>query len=585
MARRGWPDAARMSAAVGRGAGTDASTAARTDARRFDYVVVPSGSCGGMIAHHLPSLFDDDPAYRGKAERLAAKTHELVSFLRDVRGMDRVEAAYRGTVTYHDSCSGLREMGVKSQPRALLASIEGLTLAEMEKKVRETLQEFEQTGVSDDALARFKSTHESMVISGLETVSGKASQLAQYELMLGNPNQLVNELKRYNDVTKEDVMRVYNKYIKGKSAVILSVYPKGQPQLVAAADNFKYERDYSLKADLAQYEGLSYTKPTAKQDGFDRSKRPGSGPNPTINVPDFWKADMDNGLAMIGAKSDEIPKVYLRLAVRAGHRYTETAKAGIANLFASLMAERTKNYSAEDLDSELEKLGSSIDVSAGSEEIYINVSSLTKNLDRTLALLEEVLFRPDFTEEDFNRKKFEQLEEIANQVNVATTLANNQYGKVLYGEDHIMSIPSIGTTASVEALTLADVKAFYDTWFVANIANLVVVGDVDKEVLLPKLDFLKAWKKNKVVYPAEPATPAADGSKIYLVDKPGAAQSEIRMGYLFMPYDATGEYFRTYAMNFPLGGSFNSRVNLNLREDKGAATTNMLEGQRVTGVR
>jgi zinc protease len=445
----------------------------------------------------------------------------------------------------------------------------GKTLAEMEKKVRETLLEFEQTGVSDDALARFKSTHESMVISGLETVSGKASQLAQYELMLGNPNQLVNELKRYNDVTKEDVMRVYNKYIKGKSAVILSVYPKGQPQLVAAADNFKYERDYSLKADLAQYEGLSYTKPTAKQDGFDRSKRPGSGPNPTINVPDFWKADLDNGLAMIGAKTDEIPKVYLRLAVRAGHRYTETAKAGIANLFASLMAERTKNYSAEDLDSELEKLGSSIDVSAGSEEIYINVSSLTKNLDRTLALLEEVLFRPDFTEEDFNRKKFEQLEEIANQVNVATTLANNQYGKVLYGEGHIMAIPSIGTTASVEALTLADVKAFYDTWFVANIANLVVVGDVDKDVLLPKLDFLKAWKKNKVVYPAEPATPAADGSKIYLVDKPGAAQSEIRMGYLFMPYDATGEYFRTYAMNFPLGGSFNSRVNLNLREDKG----------------
>jgi L-lactate dehydrogenase complex protein LldE len=97
----------------------------------YDFTVVPSGSCGGMIAHHIPTLFEDDPAYRGKAERLAAKTHELVSFLRDLRGMERVEAAYPGTATYHDSCSGLREMGVKAQPRALLASVEGLSLVEM----------------------------------------------------------------------------------------------------------------------------------------------------------------------------------------------------------------------------------------------------------------------------------------------------------------------------------------------------------------------------------------------------------------------------------------------------------------------
>jgi L-lactate dehydrogenase complex protein LldE len=97
----------------------------------YDYIVVPSGSCAGMLARHFPSLFEDDPAYRGKAERLAAKTHELVSFLHDVRGMREVQAAYRGTVTYHDSCSGLREMGVKAQPRALLASVQGLSLVEM----------------------------------------------------------------------------------------------------------------------------------------------------------------------------------------------------------------------------------------------------------------------------------------------------------------------------------------------------------------------------------------------------------------------------------------------------------------------
>ena len=99
----------------------------------FDYVVVPSGSCGGMIAKHFPELFDGDPAWRARAMAVAAKTHELVSFLVDVRGVEAVEAVLAGKATYHDSCSGLRELGVKRQPRDLLATVEGLELMEMEE--------------------------------------------------------------------------------------------------------------------------------------------------------------------------------------------------------------------------------------------------------------------------------------------------------------------------------------------------------------------------------------------------------------------------------------------------------------------
>jgi L-lactate dehydrogenase complex protein LldE len=97
----------------------------------YDYVVVPSGSCGGMLKSHMPHLFDDDPNLRARAEALADKTFELVSFLTDVIGLKRVAATYRGNVTYHDSCAGLRELGVKAQPRQLLAEVEGLTLTEM----------------------------------------------------------------------------------------------------------------------------------------------------------------------------------------------------------------------------------------------------------------------------------------------------------------------------------------------------------------------------------------------------------------------------------------------------------------------
>ena len=97
----------------------------------YDYTVVPSGSCGGQISHHYPGLFDDDPHYRGKSEALAAKTFELVSFLTDVLGVESVNARFDGVVTYHDSCSGLRELGIKAQPRKLLGTMQGVTLKEM----------------------------------------------------------------------------------------------------------------------------------------------------------------------------------------------------------------------------------------------------------------------------------------------------------------------------------------------------------------------------------------------------------------------------------------------------------------------
>jgi L-lactate dehydrogenase complex protein LldE len=97
----------------------------------YDYVVAPSGSCGGHLHKHYPELFADDPAWADRAERFAAKSHELISFLADVRGMRSVDARFSGTVTYHDSCSGLRELGVHDQPRRLLKSVEGLTLTEL----------------------------------------------------------------------------------------------------------------------------------------------------------------------------------------------------------------------------------------------------------------------------------------------------------------------------------------------------------------------------------------------------------------------------------------------------------------------
>lgn len=443
----------------------------------------------------------------------------------------------------------------------------GKTLAEMEELIRKSIEEFETREISDDDLNRTKAMIENQLIQQLSSVSGKASLLASYETFTGNPNYIQQELKRYADVTKEDVKRVFNQYIKGQKAVILSVYPKGQQQLAAREDNFTPKFvDSTFVPNNEQYKNLVYNKP---KDTFDRSKRPASGPNPVIKVPDYWTENFENGIAVIGSKNDEVPTVAMRLSIRAGHRFEPAAKSGIAMLTADMLDESTQNYTAEEIANKLEVLGSSIDIYASNEEILVNVSSLKKNLDKTLELLEEKLFRPKFSMEDFTRKKQQQLENIANQVTQPTVIADNNFREALYGKDHIMSIPNSGTMESVGALTLDDVKEYYETRLSPSISKLVIVGDVEKNEILDKLGFLKSWAKKEVQFAEEKPVPAINKTKIILVNKPGAPQSEIRIGYIAMPYDATGEFYRSYIMNFPLGMAFNSRINLNLREDKG----------------
>jgi len=441
-------------------------------------------------------------------------------------------------------------------------------LDSMERIVRRSLAEFEKRGVTDDDIARIKASRESQIIQGLSSVAGKASQLAAYQTFTGNPNYLPTELERYQSVTKADVMRVYNKYLKGKGAVVLSVYPKGKAKLVAAPDNHTIIKG-GYKAPDYGYAGLKYAK---AKDNFDRSKQPAAGPNPAVKVPPFWTERLANGIKVIGAKNDEIPSVTLLFTVRGGHRLSakDPSKAGIAALTASLMNEDSEKYTAEAMTNALQKLGSSISVGAGADNLTVSVQSLTKNLDATLALVGERMFHPKLGQEDFDRLKKQQLESIGNQATQPVAIANNVYSKLLYGESDIRAVPVLGTEATVKNITLDDVKKFYADHFSPSVTNLVVVGDLDQSQVLSKLDFLKGWAAKDVTIPVPQAGKPVDQTRIYLVDKESAPQSQIRVGYLTsMPFDATGEYYKSFLMNYVLGGAFNSRINLNLREDKG----------------
>lgn len=459
----------------------------------------------------------------------------------------------------------------------------GKTLADMEAMIGEALVEFEKRGVTEQDLNRFKADYESSEIQGLQSVSGKASKLAYYQTFTGNPNYIKQDLERYRKVTVDDVMRVYNKYIKGKPAVVLSVVPKGNTSLIAKPDNFtRPVAPAGYKNDLSEYESLKYNK---GQYPFDVNYRPSAGVNPVVNVPVFWTQDMENGTKVIGTDYSELPLVGLRISIKAGHMMETVNKAGLAQLLAGMLDEATEKYTSEEMSLNLELLGSSISIYSSDENIQINVMTLKKNLDKTLEYLQEKMFHPRFDQEDFNRLKKQQLEAIANQKNQARVIANNVTRKALYGDKDILGIPEMGTEESVNSITLDDVKNFYNSFFAPDYARIVVVGNVQKKDVLKKLDFLNAWKKKDVKLPEFRKPMGVDKTTLIFVDKKDAAQSEIRVAGSGLKYDATGDYYKAGIMNYTLGGAFNSRLNLNLREKRGYTygVRSYFDGSEFTG--
>ena len=449
-----------------------------------------------------------------------------------------------------------------------IVPLPGKTLADMENLFRASLDSFEKRGVTDEDIEKFKGSTESQLINSLQAVSGKVSQLAAFQTFTGNPNKIADLIKMYTSLTKQDVMAAYNKYIKGKGAVVLSVTPKGQEQNIVKEDNYKIDTSNYNKPDYG-YAGLKYTKAT---DNFDRKKMPGNGANPVVKVPAFWKKTLPNGAKIIGAANTELPLVTLSLTIPGGHlaQSNDLSKVGLASFFSNMMAEDTKNYTAEQLSVELQKLGSSINVYSETDGVTYTVQSLKKNLDRTLALLEERLINPKFTKDAFERNQKQILESFKVQKSQPAYVANIVFSKMNFGANNILGMDPQGTEETIKKITLQDIESYYNNYMTSNGAKVVVVGDIKQEEVLPKLKFLDKLPNKKITLPKPTAHPAVDKTKVYLVDVPKAAQSEFRIGYATgLKYDATGEFYKATLANYALGSSPNGRLFLDLREDKG----------------
>jgi len=450
----------------------------------------------------------------------------------------------------------------------ILLPMPGKSTASMYSMFKKALDSFEVRGVTDEDIAKFKGGMQSQMINGLQSVSGKVSQLAAFQTFTGNPNKIKDLFTMYESVTKEDVQRVYFQYIKNAHGITLTVLPKGQEKMMVAEDNYKIDSS-KYKAPDYGYAGLKYNK---AKDKFDRSKMPGNGPNPVVKVPAYWTNKLSNGIKIIGSNNTELPTVTLTLKLPGGHllQSGNLKQAGLAGMLATMMNEDTKQRSAEEMSKELQKLGSSINVVSTIDGLNFSVQSLKKNITPTLALLEERLLQPLFKEDAFKRIQKQEIEAFKQVKAQPSAVADLVFEKINYGADQILGISEDGTEESIKQLKLADVQTYYDNTITSNSAMIFVVGDITEAELLPQLAFLNKLPNKKLDIPVPGPGIAVEKTKIYFVHIPKAAQTEFRVGYpTNLKYDVNGEFYKAGLMNYNLGGAFNSRININLREDKG----------------
>jgi zinc protease len=438
-------------------------------------------------------------------------------------------------------------------------------LSKLYDELMQSLNKFSKEGVTKDRLDQLKGQAEADAIFALESVKGKVTQLASNQTFFGQPDLIEKQLEQIRAVRPESVEKAYSDFIQGKNKVTLSVVPKGKVDLAVKPATF-----VTPKRTLPEYQKitddqLAYRRAT---DNFERSVQPPAGAPVEATMPKLYGIHFDNGSELLGTVSTETPTVMMQFSLPAGTRFVDKGKEGLAQLTAAMLQEGTTKRSVEDIQAELDKLGSMISVEASGYTTNISVSSLAKNLAPTLKIVEEMLLSPAFKEEDFERVKVQALEGLVYEQQNPSWMASQASRQVLYG-DSVFARPKDGTQAGLNALTLNDVRDFYTQHYTPQSAQIVVVGDISKQDIQKQLAFWSSWEDEAApLYAPQSILPLGE-QKIHLVDKPGAPQSVVMLVRQGMPYDATGDFYLSQLANFNLSGNFNSRINQNLREDKG----------------
>ncbi len=416
----------------------------------------------------------------------------------------------------------------------------GQDIGRIEDIVAEEMAKLLAKGPTAEEVTRVQTVQRAAFIRSLERVGGfggKSNLLAESQVYGGSPDAWKTSWTRSQSATPEQVHAACKTWLSDGDFVLHVVpFPDAKPMA----------------------------------SGADRSRVPDAGAPPAPAFPAFQRASLSNGLKLIVAENRSLPRVEMQLIVDAGYAADQHAKPGTASLMLDMLDEGTTSRDALAISAELDRTGAQIGTSSNLDVSTVSLSALTESLPSSLALFADVVLHPSFPAADLARLKSQRLAGIAREKADPSNAGLRVLPKLIYGERHAYGNPltGTGTEDAVASLTAADLAAFHSTWFRPNNATLVVVGDVTLASLQPELERLFAeWKPANAPAKNIGAVTTAARPGIYLIDRPGSVQSVILAGHAGPPKSSPDD-LAIEAMNRVLGGTFSSRINMNLREDK-----------------
>lgn len=306
------------------------------------------------------------------------------------------------------------------------------------------------------------------------------------------------------------------------------------------------------------------------QQAPDRSKAPTPGPAPSLKIPPLQKRQLSNRLNVWVVEMHEVPVVNVTAIITSGAATDPAGKYGLASFTASMLDEGAGARDALQLADAVDFLGASLSTGSSWDSSSVSLQAMVSKLDAALPIFADVLLHPTFAQLEVDRVRKQRLTSLLQTRDNASALAAAGFARTVFGPRHRYGTPAMGNDVSNGEMTVSEMKAFHSTYYQPQNAYLLVVGDITPDAILPKLEkALGAWKNAGPVPKATlAATPQHGAREIILVDKPGAAQSAIRMGWVGVAR-SHADYFVLDVMNTVLGGSFTSRLNTNLREVHG----------------
>jgi zinc protease len=436
----------------------------------------------------------------------------------------------------------------------------GHTLQELEAAIDEELARLRTEGPTAAEVERARNVIETRMISGLQRrggFGGVADQLNLYNHFLGKPDYLPEDIMRRRRVTPDTVRRFAQQYLQPQARVVVHGVP-GKPELAPEVPKPAAGQAGEASAAGAPSNADEPWRATAPKPSSPRTAR--------LPTPNSFR--LANGLTVLLAPQTGLPLVSATLVVRNGGDANPIDKPGLASFAVAMLNQGTTTRSATQLAEEAAQIGASLTTSSTMDSSSITTSSLARNFPAALNLLSDVALNSTFPNDEVERIRAARLADVVQQRSNPNVVANNVMAAALYGLEHPYGFAQLGTADSIKRVMREDLQSFWRRQFVPNNAALVVAGSIALPELRKLADAAFGKWPGGTAMPAKLGESALAQPRLVLVDRSGSPQTQLRVATIGAPRSSP-DYMRLRVMNAILGGLFTSRINLNLREDKG----------------